>query len=70
MIIGEAPRQYMSDNYKSDPMHSYAESFVNLAEGILNEGAVELYSDPTRAFIHKGSNEALKNFFVENSYEI
>ena len=69
MIIGEAPRQYMSDNYKSDPMHSYAESFVNLAEGILNEGAVELYSDPTRAFIQKGSNEALKQFFVENSYD-
>lgn len=69
MIIGEAPRQNMSDNYKSDPMHSYAESFVNLAEGILNENAVELYSDPTRAFVQKGSNEALKNFFVENSYD-
>lgn len=69
MIIGEAPRQNMSDSYKSDPMHSYAESFVNLAEGILNENAVELYSDPTRAFVQKGSNEALKNFFVEKSYD-
>ena len=41
MIIGEAPRQ-LSDNYKYDAMHSYAESFVNLAEGILNEDATTI----------------------------
>ena len=68
MIIGEI-RQNMSDNYKYDPMHSYVESFVNLAEGILNESATDIYTDPSRAFLMKGANEALKQFFVENSYD-
>ena len=69
MIIGEAPRQNMSDNYKYDPMHSYVESFVGLAQGILNENATDIYSEPARAFMSKGANEALKQFFVENSYD-
>ena len=68
MIIGEAPRK-TSDNYKSDPMHSYVESFVQLAEGILNESATDIYAEPSRAFMMKGANEALKQFFVENSYD-
>ena len=68
MIIGEAPRQ-LSDNYKYDAMHSYAESFVNLAEGILNEDATDIYAEPSRAFLKRGSDEALKRFFVESSYD-
>ena len=68
MIIGET-RQNMSDNYKYDPMHSYVESFVNLAEGILNENATDIYAEPSRAFLMKGANEALKQFFVEGSYD-
>ena len=68
MIIGEAPRK-TSDNYKSDPMHSYVESFVQLAEGILNESATDIYAEPSRAFMMKGANEALNQFFVENSYD-
>lgn len=36
MIIGEA-RRVSSDSYKNDAMHSFAESFVNLTQGILNE---------------------------------
>ena len=68
MIIGEAPRK-TSDNYKSNPMYSYVESFVQLAEGILNESATDIYAEPSRAFMMKGANEALKQFFVENSYD-
>ena len=69
MIIGEAPRQNMSDSYRYDPMHAYVESYVDLAQGILNENATDIYSEPARAFITKSSNEALKQFFVENSYD-
>lgn len=69
MIIGEAPRRNMSDMYKNDPMHSFVESYVNLTQGILNENATDIYTDPARALMANGSNEALKNFFVENSYD-
>lgn len=69
MIIGEAPRQNMSDSYRYDPMHAYVESYVEVAQGILNENATDIYSEPARAFISKSSNEALKQFFVESSYD-
>ena len=68
MVIGEA-RRSMSDTFKNDAMHSYAESFVNLTQGILNENATDIYADPGRALLMKGSNEALKQFFVESSYD-
>lgn len=68
MIIGEA-RRTASDSYKNDAMHSFAESFVNLTQGILNENATDIYADPSRALLMRGTNEALKQFFVENSYD-
>lgn len=68
MIIGEKPR-LMSDSYKSDPMHSFAESYVDLTQGIMTENATDIYSEPGRALLMKGTNEALKQFFVENSYD-
>ena len=68
MVVGEARRK-TSDNYKNNPMHSFAESFVNLASGILNESVTDIYQDPGRALLLKTSNDALKRFFVENSYD-
>ena len=68
MIIGEA-RRSSSDSYKNNAMHSFAESFVNLTQGILNENATDIYADPGRALMMRGTNEALKQFFVENSYD-
>ena len=68
MIIGEA-RRTASDSYKNDAMHSFAESFVNLTQGILNENATDIYADPSRALLMRGTNEALKQFFIENSYD-
>ena len=68
MVVGEARRK-ASDNYKNNPMHSFAESFVNLASGILNESVTDIYQDPGRALLLKTSNDALKRFFVENSYD-
>lgn len=68
MVIGEAPRT-MSDSYKNDPMYAFAESYVNLTQGIMTEGVTDIYSEPSRALMLKGTNEALKQFFVENSYD-
>ena len=68
MVIGEAKKSY-SDLYKNDPMYSFAESFVNLTQGIVNEDSTDIYSEPIRALNKRASNEALKRFFVENSYD-
>ena len=67
-IIGQAPSR-MADAYSKDPMRSFAEEFVNLSKSILTESVVDVYTDPGRALVMKNSNEALKRFFVENSYD-
>jgi hypothetical protein len=68
MVIGET-KKLMSDNYKHNSLYSFAESYVDLTRGILNENATDVYSEPTRAFMMKNTNEALKRFFVEESYD-
>ena len=67
-VIGQKPSR-MADLYSKDPMHSYAEEFSNLTQSILSECATDMYTDPSRTLLLKTSNEALKRFFVENSYD-
>ena len=69
MIIGDAPRRSMADSFATNPMHSFVESYVNLTQGILNENATDIYSDPVRTLMMSGPNNELKRFFVENSYD-
>lgn len=67
MIIGEA-RKRMSDTFRDNAMRPFVEQFTEVANGILNEGA-NIYADPSRAFMLPSTNEALKQFFVEKSYD-
>ena len=69
MIIGEKVSRNLADSYANNSMHSFAESFVQLSENILNESTTELYTAPTRTLLNKTASNALKNFFIENSYD-
>ena len=69
MIIGDAPRRNMSDSYKHNEMHNFAESYVDLTQGLMTEAGVDIYGESGRALMLGASNEALKRFFVENSYD-
>lgn len=55
--------------YANDPMHSLAESFVDVAQGVLNESGLDMYSEPSKFLMHDSSKEALRNLFIENSYD-
>lgn len=68
MVVGEVKRS-MADTYKYNEMHNFAEAYTNLTEGLMTEAATDIYSDPARALMMSSSNEALKRFFVENSYD-
>ena len=70
MVIGEVAKKDLASNYSRDPMHAFAESFVQLTQNIVNEGACgEFYTSPARVLMSPSGSEALKNFFVENSYD-
>ena len=55
----------MGRGYINDPIQAYAESFVNTAKDILNEG-VDLFTESYKAMQIPATRAALKEFFTEN----
>lgn len=55
----------MGNGYAFDSINSFAESFVETAKDILNEG-VDLFTEPQKALNVRSTRDALKSFFVEN----
>ena len=58
----------MGNGYSYDGIYGFAESFKECAKDILNEG-VDLFMEPHKALQLHSTRNALKNFFVENSYD-
>ena len=59
----------MGNGYRHDSISSFAESFKQCAKDILNESGVDLFMEPQKALQIGASRAALKNFYVENSYD-
>lgn len=56
---------YMGNGYSNDPIRGYAQSFIETAKDIMNEG-VDLYLEPHKALQLASTRNALKNFYTEN----
>jgi hypothetical protein len=69
MPIAGTRQKRVGGNYEMDPMYSYAQSFANCQRNILAESAIDVYDEPRKAYRMEGTKEALRNFFVENSYD-
>lgn len=59
-----------SNGYSSDPMADYAKEFLNVSQSIVNEAKINYFEKPLDAFMHQSSEEALRQFFVENSADL
>lgn len=68
-IVGNRKNTQLGQGYINDPIAPYAEAFLNLAQNILNEDAVDLYLEPKKAMMQRDSLDSIKNFFVEGSYD-
>lgn len=55
--------------YENDPMHAYAQSFLNIANAVVKEDAQDVFGDPRRAFGSNSTIASMKDFFIENSYD-
>ena len=64
--VGERKTTSMGDFSKS-PMYEYAARFVDTQKAIFNEAQVDYNTDPIRATAFPASQEALKEFYLENS---
>ena len=67
MIVGEAPKK-LSSSYGKNRLYNFAEQFTDLTQGLIQENC-DIYRDPAGAMMNRGGREALKSFFVENSYD-
>lgn len=70
MVVGERKQKTMATSYRKNPLYAFAEQFNNIAETI-NEsaGGVDLYYDPRRTLNNRLASEALKEYFIEESYD-
>ena len=53
--------------YSKDPISAYAASFNKLTKDILNESGFDLFMEPNKVVMNSASDDALRNFFVEQS---
>ena len=66
-VVGEAIRKPGSNGYAHDPMAGMAKEFLNLSNSILEEGRLDIYTEPSKVFRRDITDSAMKNFFIENS---
>lgn len=68
MLAGTRPSKTLASGYAKNPLRPYAESYVNTMRNIMTEG-VDINMDPSRAMNNPASVEAMKEFFVNESYD-
>lgn len=69
MVLGRQENTNIASGYANDPMRPLAEAFVNTARNIRDGGATDLYFDPGRTLMTENSCNALRDLFVNESYD-
>ena len=59
----------MGNSYRKNPLHAYAKAFSEAADLILKESGFDIFEDPHKVLRRGASKEAMKQFFVENSFD-
>lgn len=71
MVVGKNHNNSMGVSYRKNPLYSFAEQFKDITSTILTEsGGIDLYDDPRRVLNNRTTDQALKDFFIEESYDI
>lgn len=66
-VIGNRKTVDIGKGYLKDPISNYAASFRDLAKNILSESGIDVFTEPSKTMMVRSSDEAMRNFFVENS---
>ena len=68
-IGGTREKKTMGRSYQKDPLYQYAKAYKESAYNILTEDTVDIFEEPGKALRRPSSRQALKKFFVENSFD-
>lgn len=69
-IVGERQTSTLGRGYAKDPLNAYVKEFKDVAANILQESGVQFFGEAAKAVMMESSNDALMNFFVENSADV
>ncbi len=67
-IVGNRKSSTLGASINYEPIHAFAESFRECAKDIQHEG-VDLFYEPHKALMMPATRNALKKFYVENSFD-
>lgn len=67
-IIGERAIKDKNKNYSSK-LSGLASEFRNLASNMLHEQGIDIFQESSKIMLNNVTNDTMKNFFVENSYD-
>lgn len=67
--IGTRKSTSMGRGYANDPLHGLAKAFVEAATNIRKESTIDLFTEGQKAMTYDTANDALKEFFVNESFD-
>ena len=68
-VGGSRQTTKIGGSYDRDPLYGFAKSFCETATDIVNEHGFDIFEEPSKVLRRAGSKEAMKRFFVENSFD-
>lgn len=69
-VMGTMDNNYtVGNSYRKSPLHAYAQAFSEAADIILKENGIDIFEEPSKVYRRSQSKEAMKKFFVENSFD-
>lgn len=68
-VVGIRHDNEAGRGYLREPIAKYAAAYNDCVKSILNESGIDVYQEGAKALRYSSSNEALKNFFVENTID-
>ena len=67
-VVGERSTK-LGGSYSNSPVSKFAEAYAKLAKNVLTESNTNVFADPMTTLMKPESNEAMREFFVEGSYD-
>lgn len=68
-IVGERRKTKVGSGFIDESMKGAAQQFQKVAKDIFNEEQLDIFMEPTKTVLVEGSNNALRNYFVESSID-
>lgn len=66
-VVGNRKSTELGKGYLREPISGTASAFKDLAQNILSESGINIYTSPSTALLESASLEAIKNYFIEES---